>query len=90
MNTTVIILIIWNTVITTLYGIDKLRARKGEWRISENALIFPAFLFGSTGAMLGMIIFNHKTSKIKFRICIPLSVIVNILTVYVFAVVIGR
>ena len=59
-------------------------------RISENALIFPAFLFGSTGAMLGMIIFNHKTSKIKFRICIPLSVIVNILTVYVFAVVIGR
>ena len=83
MNTISILLILWNSVFMVLYGIDKFRARRGEWRISEKVLIFPAFLLGSIGAMLGMIVFNHKTSKIKFRILIPLAFVVNILIVYV-------
>lgn len=79
------ILLIWNIFTMLLYGIDKLRARKHKWRISETALIVPAFLLGGTGAMLGMVIFNHKTSKAKFRFLVPLAFVLNIaLLVYAY------
>lgn len=73
-----IIAALWNAAIFILYGADKSKARRGKRRISEAALIIPSFFGGSVGAMLGMIVFNHKTSKIKFRILIPLAFSVNI------------
>ena len=79
MKIPILTLVIWNLIIMFIYIIDKYRARKNLWRISEKILILPAFLFGSMGAMFGMIIFNHKTSKIKFRLLIPLAFIINIL-----------
>ena len=79
------ILIIWNMFSMLLYGIDKLKAKKRKWRISEIALIVSAFLLGGVGAMLGMVLFNHKTSKMKFRLLVPLAFVLNIaLFVYVF------
>ncbi len=79
MKIPVLTIVIWNLIIMLIYGIDKHRARKNLWRISEKILILPAFLIGSMGAMFGMILFNHKTSKIKFRLLIPLAFIINIL-----------
>lgn len=79
MKIPILTIVIWNLIIMFIYGIDKYRARKNLWRLSENILIFPAFLFGSMGAMLGMILFNHKTSKIKFRLLIPLAFVFNTL-----------
>ncbi len=73
-----IIVILWNIAIIILYGADKSKARRGKWRISEATLIIPAFFAGALGAMLGMIIFNHKTSKPKFRVLIPTAFLVNI------------
>ena len=73
MNSFFTTLIIWNIVTALLYGVDKYCARKKKRRISEKSLILVAFLFGNLGAMLGMILFNHKTSKTKFRIMIPLA-----------------
>ena len=79
------ILLIWNVFTIMLYGIDKLKAKKRKWRISEIALIVSAFLLGGVGAMLGMVLFNHKTSKMKFRLLVPLAFVLNIaLFVYVF------
>ena len=79
------VLLIWNVFTMLLYGIDKLRARKHKWRISETALIVPAFLLGGTGAMLGMVLFNHKTSKGKFRFLVPLAFVLNLaLYIYVY------
>lgn len=78
MNWLAIIISIWNVIIMLLYAVDKRRAKRSKWRISESGLLIPAFLFGSTGAMLGMILFNHKTSKIKFRLLIPLAFVSNI------------
>jgi len=75
------ILIIWNIITASLYGIDKHNARKKKWRISEKYLILVAFLFGNIGAMIGMIIFNHKTSKAKFRIMIPASFVLNVVVI---------
>ena len=68
----------WNAVVFLLYGIDKRKAVRGTWRISEACLISLSFLMGSLGATYGMILFNHKTKKMKFRLLVPLSFVVNI------------
>ncbi len=75
MNSYLIILLTWNIIVMLTYGIDKIKAKKGRRRISEASLLLIAFLFGGIGAMFGMILFNHKTSKIKFRILVPLAVV---------------
>ena len=61
-------LIIINIFLLILYGIDKLLAIKHKERISEFALLFISLCGGSVGGILGMIIFHHKTKKIKFWI----------------------
>ena len=55
-----------------LFGIDKQKAKKGAFRISEDMLLFLALIGGSIGAILGMKIFHHKIRKVKFWIGIPL------------------
>ena len=70
---------VWNVLLFVMYGIDKFKAKHHMWRISEFMLIAPAYIFASFGAMLGMIVFNHKTSKVKFRILVPLSFIFNVI-----------
>lgn len=82
MNGQLIILAIWNTLIMFIYGIDKFKARNGYRRISEKTLLLLAFFLGGFGAIFGMVIFNHKTSKIKFRIPVPLSVFVCTAVLY--------
>ena len=44
-----------------MYGIDKKRAKKNEWRISERTLLLAGFCGGAVGALAGMKIFRHKT-----------------------------
>ena len=66
-----------------LYGVDKVKAKKGAWRIPEATLLLVAFLGGSFGALLGMEVFRHKTRHLKFRILVPLFLILHIaLAVY--------
>ena len=79
MNSYMIALLIWNIVVMLIYGIDKMLAIKGKRWISEKTLISCAFSLGGCGAVFGMILFNHKTSKMKFRILIPLFAVVNVL-----------
>lgn len=78
MNNLYFILLIWNLIVMLVYGIDKIKARRRRNRISERILILFSFLFGGLSAMFGMVVFNHKTSKIKFRICVPLFTAVEI------------
>jgi len=72
------ILAMWNGVTFTLMGMDKSRAKKGKWRISEKRLLISAFLFGGIGIVCGMYIFRHKTKNIIFRILVPLFLVINI------------
>lgn len=83
MEQIVLFFIVWNVVVCMMYAADKYCAIKRRHRISEKTLITPAFLLGALGAVLGMIIFNHKTSKKKFRILIPIAVIENIVLLFI-------
>ena len=66
-----------------LYGIDKYKAKKGRWRISEATLLLMAVIGGSIGAWGGMRIWHHKTMHKKFKYGIPLIIIMQIaLVVY--------
>ena len=76
-NMLVVGIVIWNVVTFLLYGIDKRRAGNGEWRISEATLLGIAFLLGGVGSWLGMKVFRHKTDHMKFKIGLPLAVIIN-------------
>ena len=73
-----VLFIIWNAIICLVYALDKYYAIKKKRRISEKALLMPAYFMAALGAILGMIIFNHKTSKKKFRFLVPLAMIENI------------
>ncbi|APD06431.1 hypothetical protein UJ101_00899 [Flavobacteriaceae bacterium UJ101] len=70
-----------NLISFLLFGIDKFKARKQLWRISELTLLVFAFL-GPLGALLGMNIFRHKTQKWKFKILIPLFLIIQLTLFY--------
>ncbi|MCR4924555.1 MAG: DUF1294 domain-containing protein [Lachnospiraceae bacterium] len=61
------------------FGMDKVRAKRGAWRISESSLITFALFGGSIGALIGMFVFRHKTLKPKFYIGIPLILLIQLL-----------
>lgn len=71
-------LLIWNALAFALMGIDKHRAQKGRWRVSEKTLFLSALLGGSLGAILGMQFFRHKTKHWYFRVGMPAILIVQL------------
>ena len=78
-------LLLMNLLAFILYGVDKRKAQRGAWRIPEATLLLVAFLGGSVGAFLGMEIFRHKTKHAKFKILVPLFLVLHIaLAVYIF------
>lgn len=64
--------IIINITAFIMMGRDKRKAKKNEWRTSENMLFFVAAMGGAIGAWMGMYAFRHKTNKYKFKIGMPL------------------
>ena len=67
-----------NIVTFLLYGIDKYKAKKGKWRISEATLLTMAAIGGSIGAWAGMRLWHHKTMHKKFKYGIPIIIIMQI------------
>ena len=85
MKVILLVLVGLNLLAFALYGIDKRKAKRGAWRISEATLLLIAALGGSIGALLGMELFRHKTRHVKFRVLVPLFLILHIaLGVYMF------
>lgn len=50
-----------NLLTFLIYGLDKLNARRRRRRVPEATLLALGLLGGSVGAMLGMVVFHHKT-----------------------------
>ena len=70
-----------------LYGIDKYKAKKNKWRISEATLLTMAAIGGSIGAWAGMRLWHHKTMHKKFKHGIPVIMIMQVcLVVYLHTI----
>ena len=67
-----------NAVAFIVYGIDKYKAKKAKWRISEATLLLLAILGGSIGAWMGMKVWHHKTMHKKFKYGIPAILLIQI------------
>jgi len=74
----ILYLMILNVITFILFGIDKKRAIKDEWRIPEATLMGLAALGGSVGAFAGMEFFRHKTKHKKFKLGIPALIVIHI------------
>jgi len=82
MNTIALILgffIALNVITFIVYGIDKLKAQKGWWRIPESSLLLLAAAGGSIGALLGIYLWHHKTLHLKFKYGVPAILLLQIL-----------
>ena len=67
-----------NAVAFIMYGIDKYKAKKAKWRISEATLLLLAVVGGSIGAWMGMKVLHHKTMHKKFKYGIPAILLIQI------------
>ena len=67
-----------NAITFVVYGIDKYKAKKAKWRISEATLLLLAVLGGSVGAWMGMRVWHHKTMHKKFKYGIPAILLMQI------------
>ena len=83
MEETICYILAINIATFFLYGIDKYKAKKGRWRISEATLLVMAVIGGSIGAWAGMRLWHHKTMHKKFKYGIPIIIIMQVaLAVY--------
>ena len=74
-------LVFINLFAIAIYGIDKRRAIKDKWRISEATLLLVALIGGGFGALFAMRTFRHKTKHAKFYIGVPFCIVLNIVAV---------
>lgn len=71
-----IYLSIVNFIAFILCFIDKQLAIKHKRRISEKTLLFFSLIGGCFMFYVGMYLFHHKTKHIKFKILVPLFILI--------------
>ena len=74
----IVYLLLANVIAFAMYGIDKRKAMKDQWRIPEKTLILAALIGGSFGAFVGMQVFHHKTKHWKFILGVPACMILHV------------
>ena len=74
-----IFFILMNVFTFFLYLIDKRKAIKNKWRISERTLIFFTLALGGIGALLGMCLARHKTKSRKFKVAAMIGLIIALI-----------
>lgn len=57
--------------------LDKHRAKKGKWRVSEARLMLLGFLGGALFEWITMRIIRHKTKRKKFMVGLPIFFILH-------------
>jgi len=73
-----------NIVSLVAFGADKLNSKTRVNRIPEAKLLLLAF-FGPFGALAGMLLFRHKTRKIKFLLAPIWAILQTLLLIWYFA-----
>ena len=84
MGTKILYVVLINILAFILMGVDKNRAQRGAWRISEKALFASAIAGGSIGAILGMKIFRHKTKHWYFVYGMPCILVLQVIACFLF------
>lgn len=85
----VLVLIVMNVLAFALMGIDKHRAKAGQWRIKEATLFLATGLFGGLGGTLGMLVFRHKTKHWYFKLGFPALLVVQVVLICIGIKVLG-
>ena len=67
----IVYMLIMSLIGFSAMGIDKLKAKRNAWRISEKTLFMIAFIGGGAGVWLGMRVFHHKTLHLMFKYGVP-------------------
>lgn len=67
-----------NVLTMSMYGADKMAARKGMRRVPEATLLVFGATGGWPGAIVGQQLFRHKTKKQPFKTYFFISVVVSI------------
>lgn len=79
------VLLIWFAVVSIITAVltvaDKLKAKKGSYRVPERVLIIFALLGGSPAEYITMRLIRHKTLHKKFMVGLPLIMIAQIIAV---------
>jgi uncharacterized membrane protein YsdA (DUF1294 family) len=76
-----------STLVTFVtFGYDKIIAGTDRTRVPENVLLLTAFTGGTLGALAGMLVFHHKTSKRRFQARFWLVVVVQLALLATYAV----
>ena len=78
MNYLIIYLIVINIASFIVMAADKKHAVKKQRRVPESVLLTLSFIGGSVGALLGMLVFRHKTKHLKFTLLFPIFFILHI------------
>ena len=65
-NIYIVCFIIMSLITLFLYKIDKRKAKKNKYRISEKRLLIMPWFLGSMGGILGLYLVRHKTKHFYF------------------------
>jgi uncharacterized membrane protein YsdA (DUF1294 family) len=79
MNTILAAYIIMNLIGLVVMKVDKNRAKKHQYRISEKTLWLVALFGGAVGTTAGMQLYRHKTKHLSFKIGFPALALVDII-----------
>lgn len=77
-----LLLVVWNLVVFLTYGLDKGKARKDAYRISERTLLLMSYLGGGLGAWAGGTRFHHKTRKWYFQLAWFVGIAIDVALLY--------
>ncbi len=64
--------------------IDKQRAIKHQYRISEQTLWIIAIIGGAVGTAIGMTRFRHKTKRLSFKLGFSLLAVIDLFLLFYF------
>lgn len=81
-----IYLLVINLVSFIVMYIDKQKAKREEYRISERTLFILALCFGAAGILGGMSAFRHKTLHRSFTVGIPIILLLQVILGYLLVV----